>query len=187
MPKLIELALDENPIAADKPSYYQIVTGLCTALETLDSVSIQKIEEGLYQNKQLGGKEDENKIDSDDGSELERQKSDKENESDHGRGFSKGSDKSKRKDSASKSQGKSMSKYKSVSPTKKNGSQVNSATKPKPPFINNVDNLKDKSSSNQDEEEKENNDSNLEPEKVIEIIREQFDREIQRVEVLKFA
>lgn len=175
--------MDENPIASDKPSYYQIITGLCTALESLDSVSIQKVEEVLYQNNQLGGKEDENKIDSDDASELERQRSDKENESDYGRGYSKGSDKSKRKDSATKSQGKSVPKYKSVSPTKKNGSQSNSATKPKPPFIVPVEGSKD----NPDEEEKENNDSNLDPEKVIEIIKEQFDREIQRVEVTKFA
>lgn len=101
----------------------------------------------------------------------------------------KSGEKAQRKepDSSTKIKGtvKNVPKYKSVSPAKKsdNMSASNGFKKPQPPPNTNIDNSRVTPVGNNEKEQQEDSESGLEPEKVIDIIKEQFFKEMQRVEV----
>ena len=206
MINLIELDLDDNPISEDKGGYYQTILGLCNSLEILDSVEIEKIKEDYSQiqipsikmdkdqkliTKFPENNEDDFQEEHDYTTDLTESRNklnvDKEQDFEPTKNFSKSQSQFRRKGAEeatkSKSHGKSVPKYKSASPHKKNETQSLTETKHKVQGQNSG-NTKNALLGNQTKDFKENEVSNLEPEKVIQIIQEQFFEEIARVEVV---
>jgi len=159
--KLTELNLENNPISEDKILYYQLILELCESLATLDSTPVSQIKEDLNLNDE-------------DGKNRSANVTDRENEKMFGNSqsnFRKKEDYVK----ANKINTKTVSKYKSVSPGKPNDAK-------------NRNNYKDPKSASlvpSDQKLDDSTNSSLEPEKVITIIKDQFAKEIQRVEKLK--
>jgi len=203
------LDLEENPIFEDKNSYYQTILSLCNSLEMLDSIEIQKIKDEFSQASvpslkldresksaklpeptKIESNDDDSKGEYDYTTDLTDSKNrsnfDKE-DLDQNKNFNKSQSQFRRKGAEevtrSKPQGKSVPKYKSTSPNKKSEFPSTSEIKHKLQGQN-QNNPKSAMLGNQTRDFRENETSNLEPEKVIQIIQEQYYEEIQRVEVI---
>ncbi len=167
MTKLNELSLENNPITEDRVSYYQLIFELCDSLSTLDSVPVAKIQDELAAMTQEFDRNEEN--------------NDPRNKTADEKGFSNSQSNFRRKGNEdpaaankAKPNPKNPAKFKSLSPTKKNEDpkNKNSSKDPKSASLAPSDKKSD------------DDDNNLEPEKVITIIKDQFYKEIQRVEVI---
>ncbi len=203
--------MSDNPVSENKLAYYQVVLGLCNSLELLDSLKIDKIKEeflqyqienapsdkdtpGLKSSKKFINPQKSNGFHNDSRTDFEptldmtESKSqinlDKEEDAEITRSFSHSQSNFKKKSAEEssaklKSSGKSVPKYKSISPNKKPTSAQEETRKK-------AQGQSGTKSSNQvkEKENQEYIESNLEPEKVIEIIRNQFFQEIERVEVI---
>ena len=156
------MSLESNPITEDSVSYYQLIFELCDSLSTLDSAPISKIQDELTAMTQEFDRNEEN--------------NDPRNKTADEKGFSNSQSNFRRKGNEDpgsaklKPNPKNPAKFKSLSPTKKNEISKSSSKDPK-------------SASLAPSDQKSDDDNNLEPEKVITIIKDQFYKEIQRVEV----
>lgn len=167
MTKLSELSLESNPITEDRVSYYQLIFELCDSLSTLDSVPISKIQDELAAMTQEFDRNEEN--------------NDPRNKTADEKGFSNSQSNFRRKGNEdpakTKTNPKNPAKFKSLSPTKKN--EITHDPKNKNPSKD----PKSASLAPSDKKSDDDDDNNLEPETVITIIKDQFYKEIQRVEV----